>query len=103
MIRFAYNTVKKLKLIIYKILPSGNSNIFEDIFKLGTVGQASPHSEIILVSGDGVQSSRLCYIYYLPISYKTQNYKLSMNDALQALMVLNVSVLQLCKITFNEY
>ena len=102
-ILFAYDAVKKQKQILYKILPSVNSNIFEDIFKLGTVSQASPHSEIILIGGDGVQSSRLCYIYYLPISYKTQNYKLSMNDALQALMVLNVSVLQLCKITFNEY
>ena len=86
--------MKKQKLIIYKILRGINSNIFEDIFKLGTVSQASPHCEIILVGGDGVQSSRLCYIHYLPISYKTQNYKLSMNDTQKALMVLNVSVIQ---------
>ena len=79
MILFAYDVVKKQKQILYKILPSVNSNIFEDIFKLRTVSQASPHSEIILIGGDGVQSSRLCYIYYLPISCKTQNYKLTIN------------------------
>ena len=86
---------------------SVNSNIFEDIFKLGTVSQASPHCEIILVGGDGVQSSRLCYIYYLPISCKTQNYKLTINghewyvssfDGFEFFFDI-----QPCRITFNEY